>query len=159
MRFEKRTPTDGGSYLKLKDGESKTGVFRGDIYEYAIVWEARKSREVAKNSPGAKARFRLNFVVREDGELKAKIFDFGLTLYNQLAGISEEYDLEKTALKITRQGTGTDTVYVIIPSKEQPNEKALEQLSSVKLNYLESKKPSLPLRNFAPEADETEGYF
>ena len=143
MKFEKRDMPagdgKGGTFLKFKDGESKVGVLRGEIYEFYQVWEGNKSHVVDSDHPQAKSRFRLNFVTKEDGELKVKIFEFGLTIYNQLAELSEEYDLEQTAVKITRRGTGTDTVYMIIPAKDQPNASQLKAIQALPLNILEHK--------------------
>lgn len=141
MKFQKREVPEGkgGLFLKFKDGESKVGVFKGEIYEFFQLWENGKSKVVNDDTPGAKSRFRLNFLTKEDGEMKPRIFEFGLTVYNMLAEISEDYDLEKTAVKITRRGTGTDTTYIIIPSKDQPNANQLKIIDSIDLNILEHK--------------------
>lgn len=143
MKFTKREIPSGdgkgGLFLKFKDGESKVGVFRGELYEYFQVWENGKSQVVSEEHPGAKSRFRLNFVTKEDGEMKVRIFEFGLTVYNMLADLSEEYDLEQTAVKITRRGVGTDTTYMVIPSKIQPTAVQLKEISSLPLNILEHK--------------------
>lgn len=147
MKFIKRDlppkSNDGPSLLmKFKDGESKTGVLRGEVYEFHQYWENGKSHIVGKDDPRAKSRFRLNFVTKEDGGLKSKIFEFGINVYNQLAGIAEDYEMDKTAIKITRHGTGTDTIYVIIPAKEQPSVAGLKQISEVPLNILNHKESS-----------------
>ena len=145
MKFRKREIATGdgkgGAFLKFKDGESKVGVFRGEVFEFYNVWEGGKSHVVDADHPQAKSRFRLNFITKEDGELKAKTFEFGLMIYNMLADLSEEYDLEQTAVKITRRGTGTDTVYMIIPSKGQPAEnqlKAIQASLSMSFSRLET---------------------
>lgn len=150
MKFTKREipkGENGGMFMRMKDGENRVGVFRGEIHEFFQVWESGKSLVVSPDHPGAKSRFRLNFVSKEDGELKAKIFEFGLMVYNQLAEISEDYDLEKTAVKITRRGTGTDTTYIIIPAKEQPNTDQLKGIGNVALNILEHKQSAKPSTN------------
>lgn len=151
MKFEKRDIPNGdgkgGLFLKFKDGESKVGVLRGEIYEFFQVWESGKSHVVDSEHPQAKSRFRLNFVTKEDGEMKVKIFEFGLTIYNQLADISDDYDLEQTAVKITRRGTGTDTVYMIIPAKDQPNASQLKAIQALPLNILEHKDQPKPQGN------------
>lgn len=151
MKFQKRElpvgDGNGGLFLRLKDGESVVGVFRGEIYEFHQIWEGGKSHVVSEDHPGAKSRFRLNFVPK--GESKPKIFEFGLTIYNQLAEISEDYEVEKTAVKITRRGTGTDTVYIIIPAKEQPTEKQLKLLADIPLNILNHKEPASVPKNYA----------
>lgn len=145
----------GGLFLKLKDGESKVGVFRGEIYEFHQVWENGKSKVVEPDVDGAKSRFRLNFVSKEDGQYRSQIFEFGLMVYNQLAEIQDDYDLEKTGLKISRRGTGTDTTYIIIPSKEQPSASALKAIEAVGLNILEHKHQpeEKKVKNYAPGAE------
>lgn len=158
MKFTKRDIPEGsgtgGLFLKFKDGESRVGVFRGEVYEFYQKWENGKSQVVTAGTPEAKSRFRLNFVTKEDGELKVKIFEFGLMVYNQLAEISEDYDVEKTAVKITRRGTGTDTVYMIMPAKDQPNSAQMKAIEALSLNVLEHK--DAPKVEAAPDADDPE---
>ncbi len=128
----------GGLFFKLEDGDSLTGVCRGEIFEFCIVWENNRSRVVEKDDEGAKARFRLNIVVNEGGRFVAKIWEFGLTIYNQLADIAEEYDISKTKLKITRRGTGTDTIYMILPLLKEPLQpKDLKSIEAVSMQILE----------------------
>jgi hypothetical protein len=150
MKFTKRDiPTGSGTgsnlFLKLKDGESKTGVCRGEIYEFTIKWEGGKSSVCSPDDEGAKTRFRLNFVVHEDGKFVPKIWEYGLIVYNLLSEIAEEYDLEKTKLKITRRGTGTDTVYMILPLLKEPiPAKTLAEIEAVPLLLLEHKESVKP---------------
>lgn len=158
MKFEKRDipkgDGTGGLFLRFKDGDSKVGVFRGEIYELFQKWENGKAHLVEQSDPEAKSRFRLNFVTKEDGEMRVKIFEFGLTIYNQLAEISEDYDVDKTALKITRRGTGTDTVYILIPAKEQPTPAQMKSITALPLNILNHKDApaKAPVKNHAPGA-------
>lgn len=145
MKLPKREmPTSNGSsgnlFLKFKDGESKTGVFRGEPYEFYQKWVSNKSHVTSADDPEGKSRFRLNFVVLEDGKFVAKIFEFGLTVYGQLADIQEEYDLETIKVKITRRGTGTDTTYMVLPLLKEPiPAKAFKEIESVHMNILEHK--------------------
>lgn len=133
-----------GLFLKLSDGESVNGVFRGEIYEFKIKWEANKSQVVGDTDPDGKARFRLNFVTYDQAEKKfvAKVFEFGLVVYGQLASINEEYPLENTKIKITRRGTGTSTEYIILPligTQHALSPPVLKQIEAVPLNMLEHK--------------------
>lgn len=136
-----------GPYLKLKDGESKVGVFRGEPYEYFILWANGKSQVVNRDQPGAKARFKLNFVVYNETikGFEALVWEFGTMVYNQLAEINTEYPIETTKIKVTRNGVGTDTVYSLLPILKEPlGPKALKDLEAVKLNLLDVKKSSAP---------------
>lgn len=160
MKFTKReipaAAGNGGLFLKFKDGESKVIIPRGEIYEFFQIWENGKSRLVGGSEPGAKSRFRMNALTKEDGELKARIFEFGLTIYNQLAEIADDYPIDKTAIKVTRRGTGTDTMYMLIPAKEQPTPAQLKSMAEIPLNILEHKEaaPQPKVKNFAPGAED-----
>lgn len=157
MKFNKRDlPMGGGQgstlFFKLKDGESKTGVCRGEIFEFTNKWVNGKSFLCSPDEEGAKSRFRLNIVVQEDGQFTAKIWEFPLTVYNLLADIAEEYDLEKTKIKITRRGTGTDTIYMILPLLKEPiPAKIQNEIDAVPLTILEHKdQPKVKM----PDSDE-----
>jgi hypothetical protein len=142
MQFTKRelVQGEGGNlFLKLKDGESVTGVFRGEIYEFYSRWDGNRSKVTSVDDPEGKSRFRLNFVTKEENKLVAKIWEFGVGIYNQLADLNEDYSLEETKVKITRRGTGTDTTYNILPTKDKLDEKALNAIAEVGLQVLEHK--------------------
>lgn len=122
FRNQEELPDSGGSknFLKLKDKESVQGIFRGDLHEFYVLWENGKSREVMPGTPGAKFRFRINFVMKEGAAYAAKIFEQGMIVYNSLRELHEEYELDKIVVKITRNGTGTDTTYSVLPLLKQP---------------------------------------
>lgn len=149
MRFTKREIQSSGEgsklFLRLKDGETVTGVLKGEVFEYFIKWENGRSQIVAAGEPGGKSRFRVNFVTPEGTALVAKIWEFGLTVYNQLAELSEEYDLDKTKIKVTRRGTGTDTIYMVIPLLKEPLKPAqLKAIEAVECQVLEPKQRPEP---------------
>jgi hypothetical protein len=155
MRFrDDISEGNGGSqnFLRLKDKETVTGVFRGDIHELFVLWENGKSREVTPGTQGAKFRFRVNFVLKDGANYVPKIFEQGLVVYRQLADLHAEYDLPNTVVKITRNGTGTDTTYTIMPVKNSaiPKETA-KYLSTLELLPLEPK-----TEQKAPSIDENE---
>jgi len=145
MKFNKReipsSGTGGGNlFLKIADGQSVTGVLRGENYEFYNKWVGGKSQLTTADDPEGKSRFRANFVTLEDGKFVPKIWEFGLTVYNQLADMSEEYDLEKTKIKITRRGSGTDTVYMILPIVKEPiPAKVMKEIEAVELLHLQHK--------------------
>lgn len=124
MQFVKSDGIGGNNFIKLKDGESVKGVFRGDLHHFHQHWEGNKAlRCLGKETcpsckEGKKAlfRFRLNLVVNENGAYTAKIFEQGWTVHEALRALHEgDYNLEQHLMKITRYGTGTDTSYAIIP--------------------------------------------
>jgi len=142
MRFDSN-PTTGGSvdFLKLKDKESVTGVFRGDVHEFSGIWKDGKQTVVPDGTAGASFRFRINFVTKENNELVSKIWEQGVTVYNQLKDLHTEYNLLETIVKITRSGSGpSDTSYSILPIKKHEVTKEMEkQMSAVELKELAPK--------------------
>ncbi len=150
MKFYKREIPKGSSnalFFTLKDGETMNGVCRGELYEFSIKWANNRSSVVSADDPDAKSRFRVNIVVQEPGSqtFVAKIWEFGLTIYNQLADINEEYELSKTKIKIKRVGTGTDTLYMILPLLKEPlSPLVLKEIDAVTLNMLPHKQVLAP---------------
>lgn len=131
MKFEEGSGVgaeDGKNYIKLKDGESVKGVFRGAPVTLKKHWINKKPFDCDGDScqycaAGDKAgfRFKLNLLMRdqETGQFVARIFEQGWTVYLQLKDLNEEYPLEKTIVNITRRGSGmNDTTYTILPAKE-----------------------------------------
>ncbi len=154
MRFKKREHTeshDGGKFLKLKDGESVQLVFRGEIFERRVKWDGKTYVE----DPSGNSRYKVNAVIfnLETKKFEAKIYEFPPTVYDTLSSINEEMPLEKTKIKITRQGTGTDTNYVIIPLGPVPAN-AIAAIEAVSLNILDGgskPKPKLDEDGFPPD--------
>ena len=150
MQFRKDLPESGGSknFLKLKDKESISGIFMGELHEFFVAWENGKSRVVAEGEDGAKFRFRINFVVKEGAVYVPKIFEQGLTVYRQLSELHDEYGLDSIVCKITRNGTGTDTTYSLLPLLKQTISKEVAlHLAKIEL---------LPLEVHAPKAERQE---
>lgn len=149
----------GGKFLKFKSGESKNVLLLGDIYEFHQIFDdkERKSRLVSPNTKGAKPRFRINVAVNEDGEMKVKIFEFGLQIYNQLAALQEDYDLSTTVLKVSRQGERLDTEWLLLPlpPKAQPTEAQLAKIKAMDLHILEHKDAPV-FEDVSQAADELE---
>jgi len=140
----------GGSknFLKLKDKESVSGIFKGDLHEYFIVWENGKSREVPEGTPKAGFRFRVNFVMKEGSTYSPKIFENGPGVYAQLKELHDEYGLDSIVVKITRNGTGLDTTYSILPLLKQTlSKEAVEFISTLTLHPLENKDNAPSARN------------
>jgi hypothetical protein len=132
MKFRKDLPESqtAGTYLKLKDQESVTGIFRGNTHEFFSVWENKKAIIVPEGTPGAKFRFRVNFVVKDGTTYVPRIFEQGQTVYEIMAELHEEYNLEQTVVKITRKGTELDTTYTLLPLLKH-------EISQETMNYLD----------------------
>jgi len=150
MLFTPRPKGLGGqNFLKLNDGESVTGAFRGDIYKFKRHWVNGRGVEcdgptctVCKAAQGDKKqfptfRFRINFVTNKDNQWSAKIFESGGETYDLLETLDKKYDLSKMAVEITRIGLGTKTKYQIFPLKDYPiTDELKKKLESVSLHAL-----------------------
>ncbi len=157
MKFTKReisTGTGSNNYLRLKDGENKIGVPRGEIYEFRTKWVSGKSIVVPDSDHEGKSRFRLNFVIFEEGQFKPLIWEFGVTIYNQLADIADVYELDKTKLRVSRSGSTKDnTSYNILPILKEPlSEKAIQAIAAVPLNILSHQQSSPPAASGGPDS-------
>ena len=128
--------SQGGMFVKLASGESVKGVLRGRINEFYSVFEDGKSNVVSKED-GGKFRFRVNFVVENEGDFTPKVLEQGATVYKQLRTISSDYDLEHTLIKITRNGEGTSTTYSVLPMPKPLAGEQLKKLDAVTLHELE----------------------
>lgn len=127
MKFRENSGQDSKDFLRLKDGESATGVCVGELFELKNHWTGSKSEQCTEDnlctycSQGKKPsfRFRVNFIVKdENGQLVAKILESGWKVYEALRDLNCDYDVEKHAVKISRRGsTMNDTVYSILPAK------------------------------------------
>jgi hypothetical protein len=153
MKFKKFDMAEGGSngglFFKIKNGESRMGVIRGEIYEFYSRWVGGKSFVVTAGEENAKPKFRVNIVVYDEKEkvFRALIWEFGLMIYQQLADIAQETDITKLKLKITRRGEGLDTTYTVMPplsDKDKLTPKQLEQIEAVPLKILEHKEEVAP---------------
>jgi hypothetical protein len=128
----------GGKFLKVEVGQSVTGVFRGEFVSYWQKWPKGGNKETSDvEKPGFQERFKVNFVVFEDGAFVAKILDCNLFLYNQIADINESLDIETIKCKVTRQATGKGSTYFAMPVLKEPiPAKALKAIEAVELNSL-----------------------
>jgi len=152
MKFTDRPKQSGGShegptlYLRLKDGEAVNIIPRGEIYEFYSVFGQRG--EATSSTPGAKLRFKVNVVVNEGGTLKAKILEFGQTIYDQMSEINKVCDVTKTKIRLSRKCSGkSDTTYMLLPVINEPlGPKVLETLDRLSLNILGAKaaQPKMP---------------
>lgn len=125
MKFRDKVPgSDGGHFLVIKNGESAVGVFRGEPYDFFALWKDKQSTIVEEGTPGAKFRFRINFITKDVTGYQAKIWEQGSVVYGDLKNLDqalreEGSSLEETVIKIVRQGSGLDTAYTLLPLKSQ----------------------------------------
>lgn len=159
MKFKEKV-SGGKNFLRLKSGESVRGVFIGEPHEFKQHWINKKGVlckgegcELCKEGPKSKFRFRINLIINENGAYVSKIFEQGYTVYDALRSLNEEWPLEDHLVKITRNGSGTDTSYAVVPQAQgKLSEERKKQIQDVKLHDLEGLKASEPeLENDANE--------
>jgi len=125
MKFSKVGDSEGGDFIRLKDGESVQGVLRGEPFEFHQHWKGQTTVRcigrdtctecAAGNKPAF--RFKLNMITKEDGKLAVKVLENGWKLYQALADLNAGgWELEKNFIRITRTGSGkNNTVYSAVP--------------------------------------------
>jgi hypothetical protein len=146
MNFPKtRGEGDGLPRVKLKDKESIKGVLRGDpkiFYQHWIgsVSHPCPGRQTCSHcAQGVRSafRFKLNFITKEGDQYVAKILEQGSKLYDQLEAINTDWPLEKSVIKVTRNGSGqNDTTYLATPVQAL-TEVQLKQIAAVPLHNLD----------------------
>lgn len=123
------TKESGGVFIKLKDKESVEGVFRGEIYWFYQIFKDKK--EYQEWVEGSSFKFRINFIVKENGAYVSKILQQGVTLAKLIRKYTQECGMN-TLFKIEREGSGKDdTTYYLIP-KGPVSPEDLKQINAVK---------------------------
>ena len=137
-RFTEDPQVTGGIFLKIADGEVVAGVLRGEVKTQYVTWADKKSTPCEPNAPGAKFRFKVNFIVMDkDGNMSPKILEQGPSFYKDLKAIAEDYDLSETLIKIKRNGSDKNTSYTIMPTPKPPSPDTLKRLAEIELHPLE----------------------
>lgn len=161
MKFRDDIETNGPSnFIRLKDGETISGICRGEIREAWVIWENKVKSEVEAGTPGAKFNFRVNFIVKEGAVYVAKVLENGIQIYKQLAALSKQWEIEETVIFISREGSGLETEYTVMPAppKQQATKEAMEHIATIELNDLEPQvaeptpPPKKEVKNHAPGA-------
>lgn len=127
----------GGVYIKINDGESIEGVFRGEPYIFYSDFNSKKESEFAFGD--AKFRFRINFLVydKETDTFIPKILERGSLFAEQVFVAKDEYGLD-SIFKITRKGSGLKTVHNLLFKKPLTNDQ-LKKVVAVELLDLKRK--------------------
>lgn len=162
---------EGLPFVKIKSGESVTGVFRGIPVEFFRHWDNAQKRShpctrneefgCARCEEGERGswRFRTNFVTKGDNGMEAKVFEGGSKIWDQLSNLDGEYDLQTWAVRISRMGsTMNDTVYTVMPlptgKLQGPGLAAVEAVPLLQLDA--DLKPAAPQEEQQPEPDDSQ---
>ena len=142
----------GGKYLKLTDGQSVIGCFRGEIFSFKAKWNGKSYDP----DPSGPTRYKCNFITKDDGKLIAKVFEFPGSVYETLYAINESLPLETQWIKISRKGMQKDTVWHVFPIGAVGGH--LAEVAKVPLNTLgvAQKKEDVPIPEepWSPEVEE-----
>ena len=140
----------GGFFIKLKNGESIEGLFRGEPYCFYQIFEDKK--EYSERVEGSSFKFKINFIIKEKGAYVPKILQQGVTLAKLVRKYTNECGMD-TLFKIEREGSGKDdTTYYLIP-KGPVLPESLKQINAVKLLPLQKSEDDT---SFNPEEYEKE---
>jgi len=120
--YQTYTPpsSDGGGFLKIKDGETITMRIASEPVIFQSEYQGKLST-------------RYGWAIWNNNEESAQIFTNSATFFRQLAAYDadEDYgDIKGYNIKVSRQGEGTDTKYTIVPSPKK-SELTSEQKSEV----------------------------
>lgn len=128
----------GGSYFKLADGESAKVRLTTEPYIFY------KENQFDEDKPPAT---RYGWIVYNRDENKAQAMEQGVLFYKQIAklAIDEDWgDPTEYDIKITRDGTGTDTRYYVNPVPKR------DKLTSDQLKAAEALDPTKLFENSIP---------
>lgn len=133
------TGNGGGKFLKIEIGHSVVGVFRGEPHIFYQKWPRNGTKETSDlPKPGFDPRFKVNFVVFEDGKFTSKIFEYGVSVNNQMAAINDSCDIDQIKCSISRVATGKGSNYMVLPVLKEPlSAKALAEIEKVLLHDLD----------------------
>ena len=153
MKFDGDTKAFS-KFLKIEPGQSVSGVFRGEPLFYACKEVDKKTVPCPPSDPQAKARFKVNFIMKQkDLSYKSFVWEQSGGVYNALKTLNEDFPLETTIVKISREGSGLKTKYTILPNgsnfKVSPELDTL--LNDVQLIKLDVGTPDEDAQAFPPE--------
>lgn len=129
-----------GKFGKLEDGMSCVGAFVGAPFAIETHWVGAASVRctgegcpMCRKGVPTKVRVRMNFF--DFAQNAMKIWEGGPPFLRDLKVLKKKYGLGDQAFEITRQGTGKNTKYIILPDKPlTPEQRA--KIAAVQLHNL-----------------------
>jgi len=140
-------------FLKLNDGESIEGVFRGDPYFFYSKFQDETNTEYKEWQPGLNFRFKVNFVTKIGDELISKVFNSGKTVASRIKYLLEEYG-EDCLFKILRQSE-SKKVFYHIDFKSNLTPEQIDRVNSTPLNKLVAENSNDNFPSLQDEVDES----
>lgn len=138
-----KVPTaNGGLYLKLEDGQTVSLRLATEPYIYQSVF--------TQADGATKFSTRYAWVIFNHDENAAQVLQLSATTFKTIQGYANDEDYGDPTtynLKITRNGTGTDTTYAIIASPKKtvltPEQKL--EVNKITLTNVKGLEHALPL--------------
>lgn len=126
------------NFIKLKDGESVTGVLRGEeIQKWQKFNNRTKRYEESSHDDGGQFKFLINFIVKDNEEYKAKWLQGTWKTRKKIKALAQTKDLSLHPITVSRKGsTMSDTEYTVTVGSPL-SEKTLQIVNSVDLLTLE----------------------
>lgn len=149
----------GGEFIRLKNGEEVTGIFRGEPVIFFKAYEPETKTTITKKEyfeyggKSASKRFRLCFIVKEGENHVCKIFEGSKTSGEALSMIMDEYDITNTVFKIKRDGDKMDTVYHFL-AKDKLTPEQVKKIDAIELLDMEPMESGEDQAEFPTSMDE-----
>lgn len=128
-----REESGSNKFIKLKDGDSIEGVFRGDPYTF--YQKFKDPNEYLQYAEGRSFKFKVNFIVKENDTLVSKILQQGATVFDLIVDAIDEYGAD-CVFKIKRVGSGKEDTRYSVLFKGNLTSEQISQYNAVKLNSL-----------------------
>ena len=117
-----RKETQGGQYLRLKDGEKALVVFPSAPYAYRQVWlgDGSEIYDPDKHDgmrPSGRFAFAVFCPVPGQKAYEPKLFDASGECFDTILEVRTKYG-PRHLYEIARKGAGLDTKYTVLPERE-----------------------------------------
>lgn len=128
---------DGGNFIKLKDGNSIEGIFRGEPHVfYQKFGDRTEHKERGTKEEGRSFRFKMSMIVKEDDQYVSKIMAGGFYLATSIDDQITENGID-SIYKVKRMGSGPqDTRYAVV-FKKALTEDQVKTISEIPVKELE----------------------
>lgn len=146
----------GNLFLKLADGESVEGIFRGE--PFLFYQKFKDPTEHKEWAEGRSFKFKINFLVKENGIWIAKILQGGSTIRDLLLDAKDEYGID-CVFKFKRVGLGREDTRYSLLFKAQLTPEQIEAANRIKLNSFERKIIVPVFDEFTPSMNQEDAPF
>jgi hypothetical protein len=133
-----------GLFLKLKDGDSFTGIFCGEPEPRETVWINNQTEDYDENNPehkGINTSLKMRFNFFELASSSMKILEVNLTFFRDILHQKEKRgDLEGKVFEISRKGAGAKDTKYYLDFEGDATPEQLDAISKTDLHDLQPRK-------------------